>query len=52
MLLIPALGRQRQMDHRIQGQPSLQRKFQNSQGLQRNPIILKNNNKNPKQNKD
>jgi hypothetical protein len=38
MPLIPALGRQRQVD---QGQPGLQSKFQDSQGYTEKPCLKK-----------
>jgi hypothetical protein len=48
--LIPALGRQRQADFRVQGQPDLQSEFQDSQGYREKPCLEKQN-KNKKQNK-
>jgi hypothetical protein len=36
--LITALGRQRQADFSVQGQPGLQSKFQDSLSIQRNPV--------------
>jgi hypothetical protein len=41
--LIPALGRQRQADFWVQGQPGLQSEFQDSQDTQRNPVSIKQN---------
>jgi hypothetical protein len=37
--LIPALGRQRQADFWIQGQPGLQSEFQDSQGYTEKPCL-------------
>jgi hypothetical protein len=45
--LIPALGRQRQVDFLVQGQPSLQSEFQESQGYTEKPCLEKNKKKNP-----
>jgi hypothetical protein len=39
MPLIPALGRQRQADFWVWGQPSLQSKFQDSQGYTEKPCL-------------
>jgi hypothetical protein len=39
MPLIPALGRQRQMDFWVQGQPGLQSKFQDNQGYTEKPCL-------------
>jgi hypothetical protein len=39
--VIPALGRQRQADFWVQGQPSLQSKFQDSQGYTEKPYLEK-----------
>jgi hypothetical protein len=50
MLLIPALGRQRQTDFQVQGQPGLQNEFQDSQGYTEKSC-LEINNKNIKTNK-
>jgi hypothetical protein len=47
--LIPALGRQRQADFWVRGQPGLQSEFQDSQGYTEKPCLEKNKNK--KQNK-
>jgi hypothetical protein len=44
--LIPALGRQRQADFWVRGQPGLQREFQDSQGYTEKPCLKK-----PKTNK-
>jgi hypothetical protein len=50
MPLIPALGRQRQADFWVRGQPGLQSEFQDSQGyIQRNPVLK--NQKKPKNKK-
>lgn len=38
---ISALGRQRQVNLRVWGQPGLQNGFQDSQATQRNPFFLK-----------
>jgi hypothetical protein len=43
MPLIPALGRQRQADFCVQGQPGLQSEFQNSQGYTEKPCLEKQN---------
>jgi hypothetical protein len=37
--LIPALGRQRQADFRVGGQPGLQSVFQDSQGYTEKPCL-------------
>jgi hypothetical protein len=50
MPLIPALGRQRQVDFWVRGQPGLQSEFQDSQGYTEKPC-LKKQNKQTKQNK-
>jgi hypothetical protein len=45
--LIPALGRQRQADFWVRGQPGLQSEFQDSQGYTEKPCLeekTKNNN--------
>jgi hypothetical protein len=39
--LIPALGRQRQVDHWVWGQPALQSEFQDSQGYTGKPCVEK-----------
>jgi hypothetical protein len=61
MPLVPALGRQRQVDFWVRGQPGLQSKFQDSQGYTEKPCLKKptnqpNNQKNnppkTKQNKE
>jgi hypothetical protein len=39
--LIPALGRQRQADFWVQGQPGLQSEFQDSQGYTEKPCLGK-----------
>jgi hypothetical protein len=41
MPLIPALGRQRQADFWIRGQPGLQSEFQDSQGYTEKPCLEK-----------
>jgi hypothetical protein len=43
MPLIPALGRQRQADFWVQGQPGLQSEFQDSQGYAEKPCLEKQN---------
>jgi hypothetical protein len=43
MPLIPALERQRQVDFWVQGQPSLQSEFQDSQGYTEKPCLKKQN---------
>ena len=48
MPLIPALGRQRQVDFWVWGQPGLQSEFQDSQGYTQKPC-LENQNKKQKQ---
>jgi hypothetical protein len=45
-LLIPALGRQRQADFWVRGQPGLQSEFQDSQGYIEKPCLEKTNNNN------
>jgi hypothetical protein len=40
-LLIPALGRQRQADFWVWGQPGLQSEFQDSQGYTEKPCLKK-----------
>ena len=40
MPLIPALGRQRQVDFWVQGQPGLQSDFQDSQGYTEKTLVL------------
>jgi hypothetical protein len=45
--LIPALGKQRQADFYVRGQPGLQSEFQDSQGYTEKPCLKK-----PKQNKN
>jgi hypothetical protein len=39
--LIPALGRQRQADFWVQGQPGIQSEFQDSQGYTEKPCLEK-----------
>jgi hypothetical protein len=39
MPLIPALGRQRQADFSVRGQPGLQSEFQDSQGYTEKPCL-------------
>jgi hypothetical protein len=46
--LIPALGRQRQADFRVRGQPGLQSEFQDSQGYTEKPCLKKKQNKQTK----
>jgi hypothetical protein len=41
MPLIPALGRQRQADFRVRGQPGLQSEVQDSQGYIEKPCLEK-----------
>ena len=48
--LIPALGKQRQVDFWVQGQPGLQSEFQDSQGYIEKPCLEKTKTK-TKQNK-
>jgi hypothetical protein len=48
MPLIPALGRQRQVDFWVWGQPGLQNEFQDSQGYTEKPCLENNNNNNNK----
>jgi hypothetical protein len=43
MPLIPALGRQRQVDFWVWGQPGLQSEFQDSQGYTEKPCLEKTN---------
>jgi hypothetical protein len=38
-VLIPALGRQRQVDFWVRGQPDLQSEFQDSQGYTEKPCL-------------
>jgi hypothetical protein len=45
MPLIPALGRQRQVDPWVQGQPSQQSEFQDSQGYTEKLCLEKQNTK-------
>jgi hypothetical protein len=49
MLLIPALGRQRQADFWIQGHTSLQSKFQDSQDYTEKPCLEKQKKTNKQQ---
>jgi hypothetical protein len=44
--LIPALGRQRQADFCVRGQPGLQSEFQDSQGYTEKPCLKKPNKQN------
>jgi hypothetical protein len=44
--LIPALGRQRQADFWVRGQPGLQSEFQDSQGYTEKPCLEKPKRKN------
>jgi hypothetical protein len=48
MPLIPALGKQRQVDFWVQGQPGLQSEFQDSQGYTEKPCPKKTNKQNRK----
>jgi hypothetical protein len=51
--LIPALGRQRQADFWVRGQPGLQSEFQNSQGYTEKPCLFKKKKKkNPNKQKN
>jgi hypothetical protein len=43
--LIPALGRQRQADFWVRGQPGLQSEFQVTQGYTEKPCLKKTNKK-------
>jgi hypothetical protein len=43
MPLIPALGKQRQADFWVWGQPGLQSEFQDSQGYTEEPCLQKQN---------
>jgi hypothetical protein len=47
--LIPALGRQRQADFWVRGQPGLQSEFQDSQGYTEKPCLEKTKQKTNKQ---
>jgi hypothetical protein len=49
--LIPAFGRQRQVDFWVRGQPGLQSEFQDSQGYTEKPCLKKKKKKKPNQNK-
>jgi hypothetical protein len=51
MPLIPTLGRQRQVDFWVQGQPGLQSEFQDSQGYTEKPCLEKTKQNKTKQNK-
>jgi hypothetical protein len=51
MPLIPALGRQRQVDFWVWGQPGLQNEFQDSQGYTEKPCLGKQTNKQTQTNK-
>jgi hypothetical protein len=48
---VPALGRQREVDFWVRGQPGLQSEFQDSQGYTQKPCLEKNKNKKQKTNK-
>jgi hypothetical protein len=50
--LIPALGRQRQADFLVRGQPGLQSEFQDSQGYTEKPCLEKPKKKKKKKKKD
>jgi hypothetical protein len=45
MPLIPALGKQRQVDFWVWGQPGLQSEFQDSQGYTEKPCLKQNKTK-------
>jgi hypothetical protein len=47
--LIPALGRQRQVDFRVRGQPGLQSEFQDSQGYTEKPCLEEKKKKDKKE---
>jgi hypothetical protein len=49
--LIPALGRQRQVDFWVRGHPGLQSEFQDSQGYTEKPCLEKQKTKQNKQKK-
>jgi hypothetical protein len=49
MPLIPALGRQKQVDFWVLGQPGLQSEFQDSQGYTEKACLEKQKTKNKKQ---
>jgi hypothetical protein len=51
MPFIPALGRQRQADFGVRGQPGLQSEFQDSQDYTEKPCLEKQKQKTKKQNK-
>jgi hypothetical protein len=51
MPLIPALGRERQADFWVQGQPGLQSEFQDSQDYTEKPCLEKPNKKKEKKKK-
>jgi hypothetical protein len=51
MRLIPALGRQRQANFWVRGQPGLQSEFQDSQGYTEKPSLEKNQKTKNKQTK-
>jgi hypothetical protein len=46
--LIPALGRQRQADFCVRGQPGLQSEFQDNHGYKENPCLKKTKKKTKK----
>jgi hypothetical protein len=50
--LIPALGRQRQADFWVQGQPGLQSEFQDSQSYTEKPCLKKPKKKKKKKKKE
>jgi hypothetical protein len=52
MPLIPALGRQRQVDFWVQGQPGLQSELQNSQGYTENTYLKTKQNKQQQKSKN
>jgi hypothetical protein len=49
--VIPALGRQRQVDFWVRGQPGLQSEFQDSQGYTEKPCLEKPKKQNKNKNK-
>jgi hypothetical protein len=52
MPLIPALGRQRQADFCVRGQPGLQNEFQDGQGYTEKPCLEKPKRKKKKKKKE
>jgi hypothetical protein len=49
MPLIPALGRQKQVDFWVRGEPGLQSEFQDSQGYTEKPCLKETNKQNHQQ---